>query len=98
MSINFEKEVSKIIQTIEEADGYLDCEKIIIKNIREQLANAETDAAIEGYLKKLHHYLSDKISKNQATTDCSNFRYASGFVSTLITTPYWHSWINTINL
>jgi flagellin-specific chaperone FliS len=98
MSINFEKEVSKIIQTIEEADGYLDCEKIIIKNIREQLANAATGEAIEDYLKKLHEYLGDKILKNQATTDCSNYRYASGFVSTLISTPYWHSWINTINL
>lgn len=98
MSINFEQEVLKIIQPIESADGYLECEKIIIKHIREQLANAATGAAIEDYLKKLYHYLDEKISKNQATTDCSNYRYASGFVSTLISTPYWHSWINTINL
>lgn len=98
MSIDFEKEVSKIIQQIESADGRLDCEKIISKNIREQLANAATGVSIDGYLKKLHEYLVEKILENQFTTDCSNYKYAASFVSTLITTSYWHSWINTLNL
>jgi len=98
MSIDFEKQVSKIIPLIESADGYLDCEKLIINNIREQLANGVTNPDVEGYLKKLHHYFDQQIIKKQSTAGCINYGYAAGFVNTLITTPYWRSWINATKL
>jgi hypothetical protein len=98
MPIDFENEVLKITNQLKFADGYLDCEILIIHEIKQQIIDGFTFADIEECLKKLKIYFDEQILKNKTTTDCTNYRYAVGFVNTLINTPYWHSWIKTINL
>lgn len=95
MIIDFDNETKEIISDLKLADGYLDCEKVIIYNIKKHLANGFPVSVIEGYLKKLMQYFEDLIVTNKNSADCTNYRYAVGFVNTLISTPYWHSWIKT---
>lgn len=95
MIIDFEHEKEEVFSRLKGAADYLDCEKVIIYNIRKQLVNGFSDSVIESYLKKLLQYFKDLIGKNKDTLDCANYRYAAGFVNTLIATPYWHSWIKT---
>jgi hypothetical protein len=76
----------------------LDCEKIIVHNIKKQLANGNNDENIIVYLKKISAWFDKKIETNQHDDDCINYRYASGFVDTLLKMPYWKSWMKTIDM
>ena len=95
--INFEKEVSELTNQLKSADGYLDCEKVIINNLKKQLKDGFEVSDIEVYLEKLPKYFDDSIAKNK-TLPGINYKYANCFVNTLITAPYWHSWIKTIKV
>ncbi len=98
MLIKFENEAAEIVSQLKLADGYLDCEKVIIYNIRKQLKNEILGSDVEKYLINLKAYLDIEVINHQTVDDYRNYRYASAFLNTLITIPYWHSWINTINL
>ncbi len=91
--INFEVETNEIITDIKKADSYLDCENVIINNIKKQVVNGIEVNNIQGYLKKLQKYIEDKSVINKGNNDCVNYRYAAGFLHTINTTPYWHSWM-----
>jgi hypothetical protein len=93
--INFEFETKEIIAALKLADGYLNCENVIIRNIKKQVSNGITVTNIESYLKKLQKYFEDKAVINKGNTDCVNYRYAAGFLNTINATPYRHSWIKT---
>jgi len=49
MIINFEFEIKEIIAGIKQADGYLDCENIIIHNIKKHVSNVIAVTNIENY-------------------------------------------------
>ena len=93
MIIAFEHE--KKNSKLKNADGYLDCEKVIIHNIKKHLFNGFSESVIEACLKKLLRYFQDLTGKNKDTVDCANYRYAAGFANTLMATPYWHTRIKT---
>lgn len=98
MKINIEYEISELTPKLESANGYLESERVIINNIRKQVEKGFDDESIADFLKKLLTYFTDKVAATKQTNQCINYRYAKGFVNTLITTPYWRSWINTINI
>jgi len=98
MAIDFDIETIEVDNKLKQVEGYLDCEKIIISNIKKQLDKGLDDEKIIVYLKKLSAFLYKKIESNQGNTDCSNYRYAAGFVDTLLKMPYWKSWMNTIDI
>ena len=98
MAIDFNMETIEIDNNLKQVEGYLDCEKIIISNIKKQLDKDLDDEKIIAYLKKLSVFLSKRIESNQANADCRNYRYAAGFVDTLLKMPYWKSWMKTIDI
>lgn len=95
MKLDFEYEVSELTGELKEADGYLDCEVIILANIKKQVDKNISIIFIEGYIKRLYKYFEDKAVINKGSNDCVNYKYASGFLNTIISTPYWHNWIKT---
>ena len=98
MIIDFDSEIIEITGKLKQVEGYLDCEKIIIHNIKKQLDNGCDDENIIVYLKKLSAFFDKKIQINQHDADCTNYRYAAGFVDTLLKMPYWKSWMKTIDI
>ena len=97
MPIDFDAETIEIASKLQKAEGYLDCEKIIIYNIKKQLDNSNNDENIISYLKKLNAWLAEKTVINRLTANSTNYRYAAGFVDTLLKMPYWKSWMQTFN-
>ncbi len=95
MKIYFEYDVSELINKLKVADVYLECEAIVLENIKKHTDKNISIIFIEGYIKKLHRYFEDKTVINKGNADCINYRYAAGFLNTIIATPYWHSWIKT---
>lgn len=91
--INFEIETNQIITDLKKVDNYLDCETIIISSIKKQVVKGIIVNDIQDYLKKLQKYVEDKSVINNGNNDCVNYRYAVGFLHTVNTTPYWHSWM-----
>lgn len=98
MTINFDVETSELNSKLKQVEGYLDCEKVIVQNIHKQLQNGNNDENIILYLKKLSTWFENKIATNQNNSDCTNYRYAAGFVDTLLKMPYWKSWMKTIDM
>lgn len=95
MPIDFDSEIAEIGGKLRQVEGYLDCEKIIVRNIIKQLVNGKNDENIIVYLKKLHTWFNKKIATNQHNADCTNYRYAAGFVDILLRMPQWKSWTST---
>lgn len=91
--INFEIETNQIIADLKKADNYLDCENIIIINMKKQMLKGVKVNNIQDYLKNLQKYVEDKSVINDSNNDCINYRYAGAFLHTVNTTPYWHSWM-----
>lgn len=98
MKIDFEYEINVIEPQLKLAKGYLECEKIIINNIRKHTIKEFDDDSIAEFLKKLLSYFATKVEATKQTNDCINYRYAKSFVNTLVATPYWRSWIKTIKI
>jgi len=95
MAIDFDGEMTEIAGKLKQVVGYLDCEKIIVNNIRKQLQNGNNDENIILYLKKLSACFDKTVETNKHDANCTNYRFASGFVDTLLRRPYWKSWMNT---
>lgn len=95
MKIDFDKEIIELTNDLKFADSYLECETIVLENIKKNIAKGISIPVIESYLKKLQIYFEDKMVINKGNTVAVNYKYASGFLNTINTTPYWHSWIRT---
>jgi hypothetical protein len=80
VAIDVDLEIIEIIRKLEQEKGYLDCNRIVIQNIKKQLNEGFDDEKIIMYLKKLYVYFDKKIEANQSTADFSNYRYVCGFV------------------
>lgn len=93
MKIDFEIEISTLTPELKGADGYLNCEHVIVTNIKKHVRKGVAIPVIETYLKKLLVFFEDKMLINKGHTDSVNFRYAAGFLNSVISTPYWHSWM-----
>lgn len=91
--INFELESKEISTGIKNAEDYFGCEHVIINNIKKQLVAGVEINTVAGFLKKLQNYMEDNAVKNTGEDANTNFKYATGILKTLNTTPYWQSWI-----
>jgi len=98
MNNDFEMQAKEITNELKMATDYLDCEKVLLHHLKKQVKKGDTDSSIEAYMKKLLSFFEARIIATQSKVDCVNDRYASGFLNTLISTPYWHIWIRSSNL
>ena len=98
MAIDSDNELNKITTLLNQAEGYLDCEKVVIHNLKKHLDNGNSDESIIEYLNKLSIGLTKKTEIDQLSADCTNYRYAAGFIDTLLKMPYWRSWMQTIKM
>jgi hypothetical protein len=96
MIINFESDIQELSTGLKKVEGYLACERLIIQNIQKYIEKGFDDPIIENYLKKVSLHIEDIITVNHGTSDCTNYRYAGGFLNFLFRTPCWGHWINTI--
>ena len=51
MGIDFDYEVSEMTPDLQQAEGYLECEKIIVNNVRKHDTRGLDDKVITNYLK-----------------------------------------------
>jgi len=98
MTNDFEMEAKEITNELKLATDYLDCEKVLLHHLKKKVKKGVTDSSVEAFMKKLLSHFEARIKATQNRVDCVNDRYASGFLNTLISTPYWHIWIRTSNL
>lgn len=98
MGIDFDYEVSETTPDLQKAEGYLECEKVIVNNVKNHVIMGSDDKVITIYPEKLSTYFKDRIKISQNTSDCTNYRYVEGFINTLIKMPYWRRWIKTIDM
>jgi hypothetical protein len=98
MPIDFQSETKELINNLNGIAGYLDCEKILLHNIRKHIANGVDDTIIIDFLKQARDDFDGMIKDNQSKSDCTNFRFASGFIDVFLKIPNWKAWIRTINL
>jgi hypothetical protein len=97
MAIDFDFETSEITSKLKQVEGYLDCEKIIVHNIKKQLEYGNNDENIVLYLTKLSTWLGGKITTNHINTNCTNYRYAAGFIDMLLEMIDWKRWMKSID-
>ena len=97
MTIDFNTEMKEVVDQLRHVEGYLDCEKIIIQNIKNQFARGNTDENVIVYLKNQTAWFIKAIDSNQQHAYCTNLRFAGGFVDLLLRMPHWKSWMITID-
>lgn len=97
MSIDFESEIAEIASKLKPVEGYLNCEKIIVRNIQKQLLTGKNDEKIITYLKDLSAWFNKQMNARQHTDEYINYMYASGFIDTLLKMSYWKNWVKTID-
>jgi hypothetical protein len=88
----------QIANELKQVDGYLACEKIIIKNIVMQLDCGLDDVSIENYLKELVKHLECMYETVIDNNFRINYLFAGGFINTLLRVPAWSKWIKTIGI
>lgn len=98
MAIDFEAEMAEMTRNLNNVEGYLDCEKIVIFAIKKQIDSGLTDERIIQFLERLADYFNNMIKDCQGNTDCTRYRFASGFIDVLLKMPNWKSWLVTMNL
>lgn len=59
MKNDFENEASEIIGKLKLSDGYLECEKVVIENMKKQLATGYSIAVMEAYLINLLNFFRE---------------------------------------
>ena len=98
MPENFENEMKELSDKLKKADGYLACEQVVLQNIKKyfDVDAVDNDVDIEQYIKKLSDHIEDRITANQDKYNCTNYRYAAGFLNILLRTPCRMNWIKTI--
>ena len=98
MLINFSSEAEQIIDDLKLVDGYLACEKIIIKNIIKHPGSDLDDGSVENYLKELVIYIEYTLEQGKDKYIPINYQFAVGFINTLLRIPDWKSWVKSIEI
>ncbi|MDF2191292.1 hypothetical protein [Paraflavitalea sp. CAU 1676] len=95
-NIDIDYENSQITEALKKVSGYLDCEKVIIKHIHRLMENGQNDIRIEQYLKTVIMHLENNIEATLDANEQMNHRFVIGFIHTLLRTPAWKSWMQSI--
>lgn len=98
MRLDFDSETMEITNKLKQVEGYLECEKIVIHNIKKHLDHGSNDENVIEYLKKISAWFDEKILTDLHNVDCTNYRYAAGFIDILLKMPHWKNWINTMEI
>jgi hypothetical protein len=98
MYIDIDCEKKLITEAVKQVSGYQDCERIIIQRIRKQVENGAADSSMEEYLKNITSHLETSIDVCGDANIKMNYRYVIGFINTLLRTPSWRSWMQTIQV
>ncbi len=98
MTNDFDREAKEITNELKQATCYLDCEKVLMHHLKKQAKKGATDSTVETFMKKLYSFFEARIEATQNRADCVNDRYASGFLHTLISSRYWHTWLKLGNV
>lgn len=96
MDIDYEN--SLVTEALKQVSGYLDCEKIIIRHIRKHLESGLHETTIESYLKTVIVYLENATETTGDANVQMNYRFVIGFIYTLLRTPSWRSWVQSIQI
>ncbi|AXY73871.1 hypothetical protein D3H65_07700 [Paraflavitalea soli] len=96
--MDMDHEISTVTESLRYVSGYLDCEKIIIRNIRKHLENGIDESNIENYLKALIGYLERSTETGEDANKQMNHRFVIGFIYTLLRTSSWRSWVQSIQI
>lgn len=97
MKIDFEYEISEMTPDLQLAEGYLECEKVIVNNLRKHIIKGFDDKTIVNYLEKLSAYFKDRI-RHHKTPVIVLITGSGRIINTLIKMRYWRSWIKTIDM
>lgn len=95
--IDIDTEINEIVAHLQPLEGYLDCEKAVIQNIKKHLDKGYDDEIIAACLEKISFALREKMESGKDSANSINCRYAAGFIDTLLRMPYWRTWMHTIN-
>lgn len=90
---HYENSLAAIIGELSKANGYLESEKVVIQNMKQQVKEGLPAPVIAENLKKLYTFLTKQVQQKNNSSDTVNLKYAAAYLRTLITTPYWESWI-----
>lgn len=93
--MSYEAKMPTITNELRSAASYLDSEKIVVNNVKQQLKDGFPIPTVEENLKKLYAHLTLQLEEKKGN-EAVNYKYAAAYLKTLITTPYWHSWIETV--
>lgn len=94
--IEYEKEL--VTAALNKVNGYVACERIIIKFIRRYLEKGLADINIITCLKTLNKHFEGIVETTADANIQINYRYAIGFINTLLRTPSWRSWVQSIQV
>ena len=97
MRIDFKNELTELNGELKRAESYLDCETIVLCNIKKHIVKGINIPAINRYMKNLLVYFEDGRVIYKGTMVAVNYKYAAAFLNTIIATPQWYDWIKTAN-
>ncbi len=97
-NIDIEYEKDLVTESLKHVCGYLDCEKLIIQHTRKHLELGIQEDCIESYLKALIVHIESATIASQNANEQLNHRFVIGFIYTLLRTPSWRSWVQTIQI
>ena len=84
MNIDFDAELEEISRRLNQVNGYMDCEIIILQHIKKQQEDGLDDEAIARYLSKLSVLFHKKMKIAKKRPDYTNIKFAAGFVDYLL--------------
>lgn len=93
---NYENIMPVITNKLKRADDYLESEKVVVQNVKEQIKDGLPVSTIRENLQKLYNYINSQAQEKNSIRESINLRYALAYLKTLITTPYWQSWIEIV--
>ena len=90
---NYENVMPVITSELKRADDYLESENVLVENIKQQVKEGLPLSVIKDNLQKLHAHITSQVQGKNISREVINLKYAAAYLKTLITTPYWQSWI-----
>jgi hypothetical protein len=91
-------ELTKIKEELSSVEGYLACEKIIIKHIIWHFNHGSSDMMVQSHLKDLSGHLENLLAENNDNSTYPNYRFVVGFVNSLLKNPLWKNWVYKIEI
>jgi hypothetical protein len=96
MIIDVHTETQEITGQLKRVEGYPDCERIVIANIKKHLERGFDEVCIKFYLDRLAVAFEKQIAVSHNDPTHANYMYAAGVVNILLKTARWKTILTTI--